>query len=87
MGLFISLLLLFAVLLSGCSAQSKLEEEHTVGVFMALTAYGESAEKALTLFKDRIKKLEVLWSSTEANRDIYSEGLESGKGKIGKVLF
>lgn len=44
-----SLLILSALLLSGCSAQNKSEEAYTTGVFamgtyMTLTAYGESAE-------------------------------------------
>lgn len=80
---FISLLLLFALLLSGCSVQSKPEEEHTVGVFamgtyMTLTAYGESAEEALTLSEDRIKELESLWSVTDENSDIYTVNQNGG---------
>lgn len=72
----ISSLLLFALTLSGCSAQRKLEEEHTASVFamgtyMTLTAYGESAEAALTISEDRIKELEALWSTTDENSDIY----------------
>lgn len=80
---FISLLLLFALLLSGCSAQSKPEEEHTAGVFamgtyMTLTAYGESAEEALTISEDRIKELESLWSVTDENSDIYTVNQNGG---------
>lgn len=80
---FFSFLLLFAVLLSGCSAKSKPEEEHTTGVFamgtyMALTAYGESAEAALTLSEDRIKELEALWSTTDENSDIYKVNQSGG---------
>lgn len=80
---FISLLLLFALLLSGCSVQSKPEEEHTAGVFamgtyMTLTAYGESAEEALTISEDRIKELESLWSVTDENSDIYTVNQNGG---------
>lgn len=63
----LSLLLLFVLPLSGCGTEGTIEEEHTVGVFamgtyMTLTAYGESAEAALTLSKDRIKELEYRYS-------------------------
>lgn len=80
---FVSLLLLFALLLSGCSAQSKSAEEHTAGVFamgtyMTLTAYGESAEEALTLSENRIKELEALWSTTDENSDIYKVNHSGG---------
>jgi thiamine biosynthesis lipoprotein len=80
---FFSFLLLFAVLLSGCSAKSKPEEEHTtdvfaMGTYMALTAYGESAEAALTLSEDRIKELEALWSTTDENSDIYKVNQSGG---------
>lgn len=76
-------LLLFALLLSGCSTQSKSEEEHTadmfaMGTYMTLTAYGESAEAALTLSEDRIKELESLWSTTDENSDIYKVNQSSG---------
>lgn len=79
----ISLLLLFVLLFSGCGAQSKSKEEHTVGVFamgtyMTLTAYGESAKAALTLSEDRIKELEALWSTTDENNDIYKVNQSSG---------
>lgn len=79
----ISFLFLFAVLLSGCSAQSKLEEEHTTGVFamgtyMTMTAYGESAEAALTFSEDRIKELEALWSTTDVSSDIYKANQSGG---------
>lgn len=80
---FISLLLLFVLLFSGCGAQSKSKEEHTVGVhamgtYMTLTAYGESAEAALTLSEDRIKELEALWSTTDENSDIYKVNQSGG---------
>lgn len=79
----ISLLLLFALLLSGCSTQSKSEEEYTASVFamgtyMTLTAYGESAETALTISEDRIKELEALWSTTDKNSDIYKVNQNGG---------
>lgn len=79
----ISLLLLFTLLLSGCSIQSRSEEEHTadvfaMGTYMTLTAYGESAEAALTLSKDRIKELESMWSTTDDNSDIYKVNQSSG---------
>lgn len=79
----ISILLLFVLLFSGCGAQSKTVEEHTVGVFamgtyMTLTAYGESAEAALTLSEDRIKELEALWSTTDENSDIYKVNQSGG---------
>ena len=79
----VSLLILLALLLSGCGTQSKLEEEHTadvfaMGTYMTLTAYGESAEEALTLSKDRIKELEALWSTTDANSDIYKVNQNGG---------
>lgn len=79
----ISFLFLFAVLLSGCSAQSKSENEHTTGVFamgtyMTMTAYGESAEAALTLSEDRIKELEALWSTTDVSSDIYKVNQSGG---------
>lgn len=79
----LSLLLLFVLPLSGCGTEGTIEEEHTVGVFamgtyMTLTAYGESAEAALTLSKDRIKELESLWSTTDDNSDIYKVNQSSG---------
>ena len=68
--------LLLALPLSGCGTEGKTEEKHTVGVFakstyMTFTAYGESAEEALTISEDKIKKLESLWSVTDENSDIY----------------
>lgn len=79
----ISFLFLFAALLSGCSAQSKSEEEHTTGVFamgtyMTLTAYGESTEAALLLSEARIKELETLWSTTDEKSDIYKVNQSDG---------
>lgn len=77
------LLLLSALLPSGCGSRRKTDEEHTAGVFamgtyMTLTAYGESAETALTLSEDRIKELESLWSVTDENSDIYKVNQSSG---------
>ncbi len=79
----ISLLLLLALPLSGCGTKVKTEEEHTAGVFtmgtyMTLTAYGESAEAALTFSEDRIKELESLWSVTDENSDIYKVNQNGG---------
>ena len=81
---FVRLISLLLVLpLSGCGTEGKAEEEHTVGVFamgtyMTLTAYGESAEAALTISEDRIKELEALWSTTDENSDIYKVNQSGG---------
>jgi len=48
---------------------------------MTLTAYGESAEAALTLSEDRIKELEALWSTTDENSDIYKVNQSGGTRK------
>ena len=79
----ISFLLLLALTLSGCGTEEKTKEEHTIGVFamgtyMTLTAYGESAEEALTIAEDRIKELESLWSVTDENSDIYKVNQSGG---------
>lgn len=80
-------LMLFALLLSGCGIQDQnavdVGEEHTTGIFamgtyMTLTAYGESAEAALTLSENRIKKLDALWSVTDENSDIYKVNQNGG---------
>ncbi len=80
---FVFLLLLFVLLLSGCSVQQQPAEEYTAGVFamgtyMTLTAYGESAEAALTISENRIKELEALWSTTDENSDIYKVNQSNG---------
>ena len=49
-----------------------------MGTYMTLTAYGESAEEALTLSEDRIKELESLWSVTDENSDIYTVNQNGG---------
>lgn len=92
----ISFLLLLALPLSGCGTEGKTEEEHTVGVFamgtyMILTAYGESAEEALTISEDRIQELESLWSVTDESSDIYrvnqSGGMETEvSGETAEIL-
>lgn len=83
----LSILLLFTLLLYGCGMQDEnvanIGEEYTTGVFamgtyMTLTAYGESAEAALTLSEDRIKELEALWSVTDENSDIYKVNQNGG---------
>lgn len=49
-----------------------------MGTYMTLTAYGESAEEALTISEDRIKELESLWSVTDENSDIYTVNQNGG---------
>lgn len=49
-----------------------------MGTYMTLTAYGESAEEALTLSENRIKELEALWSTTDENSDIYKVNHSGG---------
>lgn len=76
-------LLALALTLSGCRAQSKEAEKHTIGMFamgtyMNLTAYGTSAEEALTLSENRIKELENLWSTTDEDSDIYKVNKSDG---------
>lgn len=83
----ISFLLLFVLFLSGCGIQNgdaaDIVEEYTTGIFamgtyMTLTAYGESAEAAITLSEDKIRELEALWSVTEENSDIYKVNQSGG---------
>lgn len=81
---FFPFLLLFVLPFSGCGTEGKTEEEHTAGVFamgtyMTLTAYGESAEAALTCSENRIKELEALWSTTDENSDIYKVNQSDGE--------
>lgn len=81
---FFPFLFLFVLPLSGCGTEGKTEEEHTAGVFamgtyMTLTAYGESAEAALTCSENRIKELEALWSTTDENSDIYKVNQSDGE--------
>lgn len=49
-----------------------------MGTYMTLTAYGESAEAALTFSEDRIKELEALWSTTDVSSDIYKVNQSGG---------
>lgn len=50
-----------------------------MGTYMKLTAYGEPAERALELSKDKIKELEALWSVTDENSDIYKVNHSGGR--------
>lgn len=50
-----------------------------MGTYMKLTAYGEQAERALELSKDKIKELEALWSVTDENSDIYKVNHSDGR--------
>ena len=50
-----------------------------MGTYMKLTAYGEQAERALELSKDKIKELEALWSVTDENSDIYKVNHSGGR--------
>lgn len=70
-------------------AQDEIAEDvnrgHKVGVFamgtyMTLTAYGESAQTALKLSEDKIKKLEAMWSVRIEESDIYKVNHNGGKG-------
>ena len=53
------------------TTENTLRVADLLDTYMTLTAYGESAEEALTLSKDRIKELEALWPVTDENSDIY----------------
>lgn len=49
-----------------------------MGTYMTLTAYGASAEEALAISEDRIRKLESLWSVADENSDIYRVNQSGG---------
>lgn len=42
-----------------------------MNTYISLTAYGDEAEQALSLVQKWIEDLEVLWSVTDENSDIY----------------
>ena len=67
------------ILLSGCSYTKITEKssERSISFFamdtyMEFTAYGDDAKSAITTARDKIADLELLWSVTNENSDIYA---------------
>lgn len=74
------------LLLSGCSYTKNTEKsaEQSISFFamdtyMEFTAYGEDAKSAITTARDKIADLELLWSVTDENSDVYAINHSDGQ--------
>lgn len=67
-------IILAAILLTSCEKSPEKAEEHffAMDTYMALEAYGENSEKAVSQARARVEELEKLWSATDENSEIYA---------------
>ncbi len=64
-------------------------EFFAMDTYMSVTAYGESAQKAIELAKDEVQRLDKLWSVTDENSEIFavnSGGEVSVSGETAQLI-
>lgn len=79
----LSLCLCLILLLSGCSYTQEPDKQSisffAMDTYMEFTAYGEDAEPTLMSAREKIADLELLWSVTGENSDVYAVNHADGQ--------